>query len=214
MNFEGCLEMFAGIVEQLTTVISTSKPTGKTASIQLNLGTLRKGVRTGDSLCVNGVCLTVTRIRKGIVSLNVIEETLRVTNLGELVKGSKVNIERSLRLSDRIDGHIVSGHIDGKGKIARVQRMPDKSVKTWIETETRLTSMMIPKGSVAVDGISLTLVDVKDDSFSVCLIPHTLSKTTLGYKTKGATVNIEADMMGKYVRKSIEQMNPPTLELQ
>jgi riboflavin synthase len=198
--------MFAGIVEQLTTVTSTSKTTGKAASIRLKLGASGKDVRVGGSVCVNGVCLTVTGIRKGVVSFDVIEETLRVTNLGELVKGSKANIERSLRFSDRIDGHVVSGHVDGTGKIARVQQMHDGSVKAWIETENRLTSMMMPKGSVAVDGISLTLVDVKDDSFSVCLIPHTLSKTTLGYKTKGATVNIETDMIGKYVRKSMEQM--------
>jgi riboflavin synthase len=209
MNFRDCLEMFAGIVEQLTTVVSTSKPKGGTASIRLKLGPTGKGVRMGDSVCVNGVCLTVTGIRKGVASVNVIEETLRLTNLGELVKGSKVNIERSLRFSDRINGHVVSGHVDGTGKIALVQQKPDGSVKTWIETETYLTSMMIPKGSVALDGISLTLVDIKNDSFSVCLIPHTLSKTTLGYKTQGATVNIEADMIGKYVRKSLEQMKNP-----
>lgn len=164
-------------------------------------------MRRGDSLCVNGVCLTVTGIRKGVVSLSVIEETLRVTNLGELVKGSKVNIERSLRLSDRIGGHFLSGHVDCTGRITRLEQMPDGSVRTWIACEAGLTANMVPKGSVAVDGISLTLVDVNKNSFSVCLIPHTLSTTTLGYKTQGATVNIEVDMIGKYVRKSIEQLN-------
>lgn len=198
--------MFAGIVEQLATVISTSKPPGKPASIQLKLGALGKDVRKGESLCVNGVCLTVTSNLKGIVSLSVIEETLRVTNLSLLVKGTKVNIERSLRASDRISGHFVSGHIDGIGRITRIEQMSDGSVKTWISTGTGLTSMMIPKGSVAVDGISLTLVDVKENSFSICLIPHTLSTTTLGYKTEGATVNIEVDMIGKYVRKAIEEI--------
>lgn len=199
--------MFTGIVEKLANVISISKPPNKTASVRLKLGSSWKGVRRGDSLCVNGVCLTVTGIHNGVVSVNVIEETLRVTNLGELVKGSKVNIERSLRASDRIGGHFLSGHVDSIGKIAGVERMRDGSVKAWIACEADLTRNMVPKGSVAVDGISLTLVDVNKDSFSVCLIPHTLSTTTLGYKTEGATVNIEADMIGKYVRKSIEQLN-------
>ncbi len=199
--------MFAGIVEKLAPVALVTKPPGKTASIELDLGKSRNSVRIGDSLCINGVCLTAAGKRKGIIAFDVIEETLRVTNLGELVKGSKVNVERSLLVSDRIGGHFVTGHVDGIGKIAKVEQMADGSVKTWIETETKLASMMIPKGSVAVDGISLTLVDVKEDSFSVCLIPHTLSTTTLAYKTKGATVNIEVDMIGKYVRKSLEQMN-------
>ncbi len=199
--------MFAGIVEHLATVVSIASPPRKTASMKLNLGKSGKGVRPGDSVCINGVCLTATGKRGGIISFDVIQETLRVTNLGELVKGSKVNVERSLLHSDRIGGHFVTGHVDGTGKIAGVEQMADGSVKTWIESGTGLASMMIPKGSVAVDGISLTLVDVKEDSFSVCLIPHTLSTTGLAYKTKGATVNIEVDIIGKYVRKSIEQMN-------
>ena len=199
--------MFAGIVEYLATIISITKPPGKAASIQLNLGKSGKDLRRGDSVCINGVCLTATGKRRGIISFDVIQETLRITNLGELVKGSKVNIEKSLMLSDRIGGHFVTGHVDGTGKIAGLEQMADGSVKAWIESGTRLALMMIPKGSVAVDGISLTLVDVKEDSFSVCLIPHTLSTTTLAYKTKGATVNIEVDLIGKYVRKSIEQMN-------
>ncbi len=198
--------MFAGIVEHLATVISIAEAPGKTASIKLNLGKSGKGVRPGDSVCINGVCLTATGKRGGIISFDVIQETLRVTNLGELIKGSKVNVERSLLLSDRIGGHFVTGHVDGTGKIAGLEQMADGSVKTWIESATGLASMMIPKGSVAVDGISLTLVDVKEDSFSVCLIPHTLSTTNLAYKTKGATVNIEVDMIGKYVRKSMEEI--------
>ncbi len=198
--------MFAGIVEHLATVVSIAKPPGKTASIQLNLGKSGKSVRLGDSVCINGVCLTATGKRAGIISFDLIEETLRVTNLGELAKGSKVNVERSLLLSDRIGGHFVTGHVDGTGKIAGLEQMADGSVKALIESGTGLASMMIPKGSVAVDGISLTLVDVKEDSFSVCLIPHTLSTTNLGHKAKGATVNVEVDMIGKYVRRSMEEM--------
>ncbi len=201
--------MFAGIVEKLAPVVSVTKPSGKTASITLNLGESGKGVRIGDSVCINGVCLTVTSKRKGTISLDAIEETLRVTNLGELVEGSRVNIERSLLPSDRIGGHFVTGHVDGTGKIASLEHMADGSVKTWIETGSEIVSTMIPKGSVALDGISLTLVDVTEDSFSVCLIPTTLSMTTLGFKVKGASVNIEVDIIGKYVRKFVEQMNIP-----
>lgn len=199
--------MFAGIVEHLATVISIAKPTRKAASIQLSLGKSGKGVKPGDSVCINGVCLTATRKRGSIISFDVIQETLRATNLGELVKGSKVNVERSLLVSDRIGGHFVTGHVDGTGKIVGLEQMADGSVKTRIECGTGLASMMIPKGSVAVDGISLTLVDVTDNSFSVCLIPRTLSTTNLAHMAKGATVNIEVDMLGKYVKKSIEQMS-------
>lgn len=199
--------MFAGIVEKQASVVSVTKPSGKNASIMLNLGKLANGVRLGDSVCVSGVCLTVTRKRKGIISFDVIEETLRVTNLGELVGGSRVNVERSLSLADGIGGHFVTGHVDGIGKIAGLEHVGDGSVKTWIETRSDIVSSMIPKGSVAVDGISLTLVDVNEDSFSVCLIPRTLSMTTLGSKSKGASVNIEVDSIGKYVRKFVEQMN-------
>jgi riboflavin synthase len=199
--------MFAGIVEKLAPVVSVTKPPGKAASIKLDLGKDESSVQIGDSVCINGVCLTAAGKRKGIIACDVIEETLRVTNLGELIKGSKVNVERSLRVSDRIGGHLVTGHVDGIGRITKAEQMADGSVKKWIETETKLASMFIPKGSVAIDGVSLTLVDVKEHSFSVCLIPHTLSATTLGYKTKGATVNIEVDMIGKYVRKYLEQMN-------
>ena len=124
--------MFAGIVEKLASVVSVAKPHGKTAPIKLNLGRLGKAVRIGDSVCINGVCLTVTSKRKGIICFDVIEETLRVTNLGELVRGSRVNIERSLLLSDRIGGHLVTGHVDGTGKIARLEHMADGSVRTWI----------------------------------------------------------------------------------
>lgn len=199
--------MFTGIVEHLATVVSIAKPPEKTASIHLNLGKTGKGVRPGDSVCINGVCLTATGKRGSIISFDIIQETIRVTNLGELVKGSKVNVERSLLLSDRIGGHFVTGHVDGTGKIAGQEQMADGSAKTWIESGPGLASMMVPKGPVAVDGISLTLVDVKENSFSVCLIPHTLSTTNLAYKTKGALVNIETDIVGKYVKKSMEDMS-------
>jgi len=199
--------MFSGIVEKLGRVVSVTKNPGKSALIKVAVGKLAKGVRVGDSVCVNGVCLTVTGRSRGVVLFDAIEETLRVTNLGELRKGSRVDIERSIMPTDRIGGHFVTGHIDGVGKIVKIEKEADASVKMWIESAPELTGMMIRKGSVAVDGISLTLVDVAADRFSVCLIPHTLSVTTLGQKTEGDSVNLEVDMIGKYVRKYLEEMN-------
>jgi len=199
--------MFAGIVEQLAPVISVTKPQAKSASIELDLGKFGEKVRLGGSISVNGVCLTVTRKHKGVVAMDVIEETLRVTDLGQLAKGSRVNVERALLPSDRIDGHLVTGHVDGTGRISRTTHMADGSVKMWIRAGTELSSMMVRKGSVAVDGVSLTLVDVMEDSFSICLIPRTLTVTTLGRKKQGDLVNIEVDMIGKYVRKFVEEMN-------
>jgi len=199
--------MFSGIVEKLGRVVSVTKNPGKSALIKVAVGKLAKGVRVGDSVCVNGVCLTVTGRSRGVVLFDAIEETLRVTNLGELRKGSRVDIERSIMPTDRIGGHFVTGHIDGVGKIMKIEKEVDASVKMWIESAPELTGMMIRKGSVAVDGISLTLVDVAASRFSVCLIPHTLSVTTLGQKTEGDSVNLEVDMIGKYVRKYLEEMN-------
>jgi len=198
--------MFTGIVEQLAPVVSLEKPDSKsTTSIRINLGKLANGTKRGDSVCINGVCLTATSKRKDIVSFDVIEETLRVTNLGNLATGSRVNIERSLRPNGRIAGHFVTGHIDKTGTIAIVEKEQDESLKMFIETDPDLLPLIAPKGSVAVDGVSLTVVDVTKNSFSVCLIPTTLTVTTLGYKTKGDSVNIEADMIGKYVRRYLEE---------
>ena len=192
-------------MEKLVPVIDVTKNPGRTVSIRLKLGT--SGVRVGDSVCVNGVCLTVSGKKGSVLSFDVMEETLHVTNLGDLTENSKVNIEKSLRLTDVVGGHFVTGHIDGTGRIAQIQKLSDGSVREVIETKENLTAMMLRKGSVAVDGISLTLVDIQKNNFSVCLIPHTLSATTLGYKAVGATVNIEADMLGKYVRNAVEKMS-------
>lgn len=199
--------MFSGIVEKLAPVVSVEQMDGKNMSLGVDLGKLAKGARVGDSIAVNGVCLTVTRKRSGTVWFDVIEETLRRTNLGNLSEGARVNVERSLLLSDRIGGHLVTGHIDGRGKIAKVEPEIDASVKMWIETGLELLAQMIPKGAIAVDGTSLTLVDIAETVFSICLIPHTLAVTTLGYKKPGDSVNIEVDMIGKFVRKSLEQMD-------
>jgi riboflavin synthase len=199
--------MFSGIVEKMAPVISVERTEGKSVSLGVVLGRLAKDAKVDESIAVNGVCLTVTRKRGGTVWFDVIEETRRRINLGDLSQDARVNIEKSLLLSDRIGGHLVTGHIDGKGKIAKVEPEIDASVKMWIETGVELLAQMIPKGSVAIDGISMTLVDISKNSFSICLIPHTLAITTLGYRKPGDSVNIEVDMIGKFVRKFLEQMN-------
>jgi riboflavin synthase len=201
--------MFSGIVEKLARVVSIKRLPGKNTSIRIDLGRLAAGVKLGDSVSVNGVCLTVANKRRGIACFDIIEETLRVTNLRGLNQGSKVNIERSLMPRDRIGGHFVTGHVDSTGKVNRVEKESDGSIKMWIEAGAELSSLMIPKGSVAIDGISLTLVDVMEEKFSVCLTPRTLSVTTLSVKTEGDSVNIEVDMIGKYVRKYLEEAKVP-----
>lgn len=193
--------MFTGIVERMATVISTSHLKGRTYSLQVDLGKTIRTVRIGDSIAMNGVCLTLVGKKRTIGSFDVMKETLSRTNLGLLKPGSKVNIEQSMKLTDRISGHIVTGHVDGFGKILGVEWQNDGSAKTRIAIDRKLASMMVEKGAVTLDGVSLTLVDVKSHQFSVCLIPHTLEVTTLGIKKKDDLLNIEADYIGKYVLK-------------
>lgn len=203
--------MFTGIVENYAPVVAVSEPHDGCLTIDIDLPGLSKSVKIGDSVAVNGVCLTVVRKRRSILSFDVMEETLRRTNLGKLKKKSKVNVERSLRLSDRISGHLLTGHIDGTGNVTKLNYLDDGSVEMCVELSARLAAMMIPKGAVAVDGVSLTLVDVTDRAFSVCLIPHTLTKTTLGHVQHDTSLNVEVDFFAKYVKKFIQQLDKSTL---
>lgn len=191
--------MFSGIVEALAEVkgIETEKDF---ATIRVNMK--KFPVKTGESVCINGICLTVADFKKGTATFQAMKETLDRTNLGSITEKSRVNIERSLKPSDRIGGHFVFGHVDGTAKIKKVEK-GGKYVKMWFACGGKLTDHMIEKGSVAVDGISLTIVDVLPKSFSVALIPHTLKVTTLGAKRGGDSVNIEADMLAKYVKKYV-----------
>jgi len=193
--------MFTGIVENLVSVISTHHLKGKTYSLQVDLGETARNIRIGDSVAVNGTCLTVVRKRGRTCSFQVIRETLNRTNLGSLKPGSKVNIERSMTLTQGISGHLVMGHVDGVGRVKSIERQNDGSIKMEISAAKKLTSQMVEKGAVSLDGVSLTLVDVSDRTFSVCLIPHTLKATTLGIRKKSDLVNIETDYIGKYVLK-------------
>lgn len=154
----------------------------------------------GDSIAIGGVCLTVVRIRDGLLSFQCGPETLDRSTLGSLSAGGAVNLERSLRVGDRLGGHFVQGHVDGIGRIESIE--PSGEWRTIrFSCPADMTALMVQKGSIAVDGISLTLVDVREAGFDVMLIPHTLSMTTLGLRTPGDRVNLEADMLAKHVRK-------------
>ncbi len=157
----------------------------------------------GDSIAINGCCLTVVGVEKGRLAFDAGPETLLRTNLGELVSGSQVNLETSLCLGDSLGGHLVTGHIDGVGRVER--RIDDADWTTlWFSAAEPLMRQMASKGSVAVDGVSLTLVDVETDQFSVALIPHTLHVTTLGLRQTGDRVNLETDVLAKYVERQLQ----------
>lgn len=191
--------MFTGIVEGLGTITKFEKKTNtrSAAKMKVNLGNLAKGLKAGHSVAINGVCLTVTKISKNNAEFEMIGETMRKTDLGKLGSGDKVNIERSLKIGDRMEGHFVLGHIDGTGKIINIEKLP-KEIKLWIEFSNDLIKYVVKKGSIAIDGISLTVVDLIKNKISVCIIPHTMEITNLYSKKIGDKVNIETDILGKY----------------
>lgn len=191
--------MFTGIVESLGRV-KQIKIQSNSATIVLDLGQLAHDVRPGDSISVNGVCLTATQIKGSDVYFDASGETLSKTNIGNIEISDKVNIERSLRIGDKLGGHFVTGHVDGVGVINKINSETGQCT-IWISVSKELTDMMVKKGSVAIDGISLTIVELRDSLFSVALIPFTLGATTLGFKNTGHKVNIETDMLGKWVKR-------------
>ncbi|MFV2066409.1 MAG: riboflavin synthase, partial [Pirellulales bacterium] len=194
--------MFTGLVEGMGTVAHlVSRPAGK--RLVVSVGSFADGVGVGASVAVNGCCLTVVEVEGDRLSFDTVPETLSRTNLGKLVEGSPVNIERSLKLGDELGGHLVSGHIDGVGRL--VERQDDEDCSFfWFRTPEPLMRQLASKGSIAVDGVSLTLVDVTNDKFSVALIPHTLKITTLGALKRDDAVNLETDILAKYVERQLE----------
>ena len=195
--------MFTGIVKGMAMVTSTSKSRGGAETIiRVRLGKLGRGLRKGDSVCINGACLTATKLSNGEAEFEMVSETIRRTSLGQTRPGEMVNVERSLRVGDRLEGHFVLGHVDSTGII---EDMEKKSSETtiWINLDRELIKSVVPKGSIAVDGVSLTLVGVEDNRVSVSLIPHTLKVTTLGMRHRGDRVNIETDILGKYVMTNL-----------
>lgn len=194
--------MFTGIVEGIGKVERISKNTKNRSAIQLtvDLGKYSKGLKIGQSVALNGVCLTATKLSKSNCIFEMIEETTKKTDLGNLKPGSIVNIERSLKAGDRLEGHFVLGHVDGVGTIKKIQNK-SKEVQIWFEIPKTLTKYVVKKGSIAIDGISLTVVDVKNNLASVCLIPHTIEITNFKTKNIGDKINIETDILGKYILK-------------
>ena len=197
--------MFTGIVKGIGMVTSVSKSkTGADLIMRVRLGKFRQGLKKGDSVCINGACLTATKVSRAEAEFEMVSETIRRTNLGQTKPGEMVNIERSLRVGDRLEGHFVLGHVDGTGVIEDIQKMSSETT-IWVKLDKWLTKSLVPKGSIAVDGVSLTLVGVEGNRISVSLIPHTLKVTTLGMKRRGDRVNIETDILGKYVINNLSK---------
>lgn len=191
--------MFTGIIEEIGTIKNIKKG-DNSSSFTIRANKVLEDTKVGDSICTNGVCLTVKNIYKETFEADIMAETLRVSNLGSLKIGSRVNLERALSLNTRLGGHMVSGHIDGLGQIVLMQR-EDIAVVLTIRPQKDILKYMIYKGSVAIDGISLTVSYVDDEVFKVSIIPHTGEETILLSKTIGENVNIECDLVGKYIER-------------
>jgi len=191
--------MFTGIVEGIGKVLSLTV-SGQAGRLRLDLGVVAEGVRSGDSVSVDGACLTVARVGGSVAEFDVSGETLDVSTLGGLGTGSEVNLERSLRAGDRLGGHFVLGHVDAVGRIDRLEATPGQ-VTLQVAAAREVVANLIPKGSVAVDGISLTIAALEPEKFSVAVIPHTFDHTTLRRKSAGERVNLELDVIGKYVAR-------------
>jgi len=194
--------LFTGIVETLASV-SAIEPTAAGYRIRIDVGRTYDDVAIGDSISINGCCLTVVGIYDNVIAFDAGQETWSRTIMRNWVAGSQVNFERALQVGDRLGGHYVTGHVDGVGTL--FSRSDDDDWSTFVfKAEERLMKQMASKGSITIDGVSLTLVEVTDATFSVALIPHTLSVTTLGELREGAPVNLETDVLAKYVERQLE----------
>ncbi len=198
--------MFTGIVEAVGK-IAALESRGELTCLEIEAPSITEGVKLGDSIAINGACLTVTAGEGGTLAFEAVQETLDKTNLGDLREGSRVNLERAMRSDGRLDGHIVQGHVDGVGRVQELRREGD-DVRLFVACGPEVASYLVDKGSVTVDGVSLTVVEARDDGFDVALIPHTLQVTTLGERRPGDRVNLEADILGKYVKRYLEKILP------
>ncbi len=194
--------MFTGIIIGTGKVTKlVPKPKSRSAiQMTVDLGKYARGLKIGQSVAINGVCLSATKISRNKCIFEMIDETTKKTDLGNVKAGSTVNIERSLKVGDRLEGHFVLGHIDGVATITKIEKKP-KEVKFWFKIPKKLTKYVVKKGSIALDGISLTVVDAKKDITSVCLIPQTIKVTNFKSKKVGDSLNIETDILGKYIKK-------------
>ncbi len=194
--------MFTGIISGTGKVEKIVKNTKNRSAVKMtvNLGKCAKGLKIGQSVALNGVCLTVTKLSKNLGRFEMIDETTKKTDLGNLKIGSIVNVERSLKAGERLEGHFVLGHVDGVGTITKIQKKL-KEVQVWFNVPKKLAKYIVKKGSIAIDGISLTVVEAKSNNVSVCFIPHTIQVTNFRTKKVGDKVNIETDILGKYILK-------------
>ena len=195
--------MFTGIIEELGTVQRLDKGSNS-CQIVIQANKVLEDVRLGDSIAINGVCLTVTSFDREHFTADMMAETLVKTNLKDLSSGQRINLERASRLGDRMGGHLVQGHVDAVGTIVEQQKV-DIAMVLRIKAPEEILRYLVAKGSVAIDGISLTVVAVLADSFTISIIPHTAKMTTLGFKKTGDTVNLEADIIGRYVEKLLKR---------
>lgn len=191
--------MFTGIVEEVGTIDSISRG-ANSAVLTIRAEKVLDGTKVGDSIAVNGICLTVTRLMQHAFTADVMHETLNRSSLANALRGAHVNLERAMAADGRFGGHIVSGHVDGTGRIVEVKK-DDNAIWYTIQATPQLMRYIVEKGSVTIDGISLTVAKVAQDNFSISAIPHTVSQTVLKDRKVGAVVNLETDIIGKYVEK-------------
>ena len=193
---------FTGIITSTGKIKKIDQNTKNRSAIKVSvdLGNDSKGLKIGQSVALNGVCLSATKISKNTCTFEMIDETMKKTDLGNLKVGSLVNVERSLKVGERLEGHFVLGHVDGVAEIKKIEKKP-KEVKVWFKIPKSLKKYVVKKGSIALDGIRLTVVDVKNDLASVCLIPHTIEITNFKTKKINDKLNIETDVLGKYILK-------------
>ncbi len=196
--------MFAGIIEDVCRVAAV-RLAAEAVRLEVDLGDLLDDLELGASVAINGACLTLAERRGSVGGFDVVPETWRVTSLSSLQAGDPVNVERSLRVGDRLEGHFVQGHVDGVGKIDRIQR-DQGEYKVWVSADAGLMRYMVRKGSVALDGISLTIVDVEENRFSVALIPTTLERTVPGLRRPGDPINIETDILARLIVAQLEAL--------
>ncbi|MFQ5991644.1 MAG: riboflavin synthase [Nitrospiraceae bacterium] len=194
--------MFTGIIEEIG-VVKALDAGLTTTRLDILASTVIETLTVGDSISVNGACLTVVGVNDREFSVEVSSETLSVTTLGSLAAGAPLNLERAMKLSDRINGHLVSGHVDGVGVIKQRDQQGN-SIVLVIEGPSEILRYCVPKGSVTVDGVSMTINQVKKKSFDIAIIPHTAKVTTLGLRGVGEKVNLEADLIGKYVERLLQ----------
>jgi riboflavin synthase len=192
--------MFTGIVEELGTVLRVT-PHATGAQLEVHAALVLEDAHVGDSIALNGCCLTVVEVGSESYVVDAVEETLRVTTLGHLRQGDRVNLERSVRLADRLGGHLVQGHVDAVGTLASREPLADGSLMLRFGAPPDVLRYVVYKGSIAVDGISLTVAGVDSSTFSVAIIPHTQTVTTLGIRQVGDPVNLETDVLARYVER-------------